>query len=166
MTSRLAFVVACFALTLSPCVVRPAAAQSPDARPNRFPVSFMPASFAGTPAVDKAPNGKTADAERPRPSILMTSLYATTVIVQGLDAHSTLKAINAGATERNRVMSVFTSRPPAFVALKAGAAAGLILAGRRLAKHSKLQAAIALIAIDSTYALIAAHNYRVANRLK
>ena len=63
-------------------------------------------------------------------------------------------------------MSYFTSHPPAFVALKAGAAAGLIFAGHRLARHNKFHAVVALVAIDSAYAIIAAHNYRVANRLR
>jgi hypothetical protein len=164
MAPRKTFVTALVALTLSPCFVRSAAAQEPSARPNFY--SVMAAPLADAPARAPMFDGKAASVERPRPSIFMTSLYTTTAIVQGLDAHSTLKAIHAGATERNPMMTPFTAHPPAFVALKAGAAAGLIFAGRRLARHSKLQAAIALIAIDSTYAIIAAHNYRVANRLK
>jgi hypothetical protein len=87
-------------------------------------------------------------------------------LTQGLDAHSTLKALNAGATERNPLMSFLTSHPPAFLALKTSAAAGLIFAGQRIAKHNKVHAALALVAVNSAYLVIATHNYRVASRLR
>ena len=166
MRSRITFVIAFLALTLAPRLVSSAAAQDPAPQPDVFPVSFMPASLAGKSAAARPSHDKAAPVERSRPSILMTSLYATTALVQGMDAHSTLKALDAGATERNAAMKAFTARPPAFVALKTGAAAGLIFAGRRLARHSKVQAAVALIAVDSAYFFIAAHNYKVANRLR
>ena len=164
MVLRNVFVAALFALTFSPCFIRSAAAQYAPARVNFAPASLRSSAFAPERAVRF--DAKAPDLEKRRPSILMTSLYATTALVQGLDAHSTLKAISVGATERNPIMSFLTSHPPVFVALKAGAAAGLIVAGRRLAKHNKVHAAIALIAIDSAYAFIVAHNYRVAARLR
>lgn len=164
MIPRTTFVAALIALALTPCFVQPAAAQDAPAR-----VSFTPSRLK-TSAVAAARaarfDASVTSIERTRPSMLMTSLYVTTAVVQGLDTHSTLSAIHVGARERNPMMSYLTSHPPVFVALKAGAAAGLIVAGRRLAKHSKLRAAIALIAIDSTYALIVAHNYKVAARLR
>jgi len=102
----------------------------------------------------------------PRPSKVMFALYATTALMQGLDAHSTMKALDRGATEKNPLMSYLTSHPAAFVALKAGAAASLIFAGKRLAKRSKTQAIIALAAVNSAYFAIALHNYRVANSVR
>ena len=162
----------------------PAAAQEVSApRPltqklNFASVSFMPVSpdmpapakrvsairFTEEIGKPAALNTK-AEATSRRPSIVMTSLYATTALMQGLDAHSTMKAINRGAVEKNPLMSYLTSHPAAFVALKAGAAAGLIFAGKRLAKRSKTQAIIALAAVNSAYFAIALHNYRVANSL-
>jgi len=166
MAPRKMLVAALAAFTLSPVCVRAALAQDAPATPRvRFaPVSFAPAAYV--PLRVALFDAKASDLDRPRGSALMTSLYATTVLVQGLDAHSTLKAISVGATERNPLMHALTSSPPAFVALKAGAAVGLVFAGRRLARHNKVHAAIALIAIDSAYALIAMHNYKVAARLR
>jgi hypothetical protein len=166
MAPRTTVVAASIAATLSLCFVQSAAAQVARPRADFSPAAIRAAASAAAPLGGARVEAKAADIERQRPSILMTSLYATTALVQGLDAHSTLKAIHVGATERNPMMSFLTSHPPVFVALKTGAAAGLIVAGRKLAKHSKLKAAIALIAIDSTYAVIVAHNYKVAARLR
>jgi len=127
-------------------------------------LSFTPA--ASSPGAVVRFDQPTQSPERSRPSILMTSLYATTAITQSLDAHSTMKAINAGGQERNPMMSYLTSHPAAFGAVKAATAAGLIFAGRSLAKHNKKHAVIALVAVNSAYALIAVHNYRVANSLQ
>lgn len=164
MISRQTFVAVLVALTSSFFVVRSAAAQDVPARVD-FSHPFV-MSAASAPVRAAGPDVAAAVVEKPRTSMLLKSLYATTAIVQGLDAHSTLKAINAGAREGNPLMSPFASHPPAFVALKAGAAAGLIVAGRRLARHNKVQAAVALIAINSAYALVAVHNYRTAARMR
>jgi len=143
-----------------------ARAQEPPPRPNFSDFSagvVTPARTARTAVrLDRDP----ASVERSRPSILMTSLYASTAIVQGLDVHSTMRALDAGAVERNPLMSYLTARPKAFVAVKSGTAVGLIYAGRRLAKRSKKQAAIAMIAVNSAYMFVAVHNYRVASRLR
>jgi len=47
--------------------------------------------------------------------------------------------------------------------MKAGAAAGIILAARSMAKRNKFAAVITLIGINSAYAAIVSHNYRVAH---
>jgi len=136
MVSHKAFAAALVALTLTPCFVRPAAAKV--TRPRDSTSRLRPRRrrqrpgrpprhrFGPTERVATAP-----ESEKRRPSIVMMSLYSATALVQGLDAHSTLKAINAGATERNPLMHALTAHPPVFVALKAGAAAGLIFAGQR-----------------------------------
>jgi len=145
-------------------LARTAAAQSAPAHVDFSRAAIVAAvAAAGAPAAreDRAATIEPSDSHG---SALMTSLYATTALVQGLDAHSTLTALHHGAHEGNPLMAYLTGHPPAFVALKAGAATGLIMAGRRLAKHSKLEAAVALIAIDSAYFAIAAHNYSIANR--
>ena len=43
--------------------------------------------------------------ERPRRSALMTSLYTSTALMQGLDVHSTLRAFKNGAREGNPLMA-------------------------------------------------------------
>jgi len=102
--------------------------------------------------------------EQSHSSLLMMSLYATTALTQILDVHSTLKAIHSGGVELNPALAGLTSHPVAFTATKAGAAAGLIYAGHRLSKRNKIQAAIMLIAINSAYAVVAAHNYQIARK--
>ena len=97
-------------------------------------------------------------------STLLSSLYASTVIMQGLDVHSTLKALGAGAVEGNPIMAGVTRNRAAFIATKAAVAAVTILATRKFAKKNKVAAVITLIAVNSAYALIAKHNYDLARR--
>lgn len=138
--------------------------QEPASQPVPSRISFALPAY--TPVSSARPDAAAPPVERSRPSILMTSLYASTALMQGLDAHSTMTALHAGATERNPVMSYLTGHPRAFVAMKAGAAAGLIFASNRLAKRNRKQAVIAMIAVNSAYLFVATHNYRVANKLR
>jgi Domain of unknown function (DUF5658) len=159
LTGAIAFVAA---LGVSPLVTQ-AFAQEIAPRPNLSPALYLPAS---TPRVSAARiQDRVADVRHPSRSPLMMSLYASTALTQALDAHSTMRALDAGAVEVNPVMSYFSRHRPAFVGMKAGAAAGMVYVGHRLAKRSKTRAAITLIAINSAYAAIVAHNYRVANSL-
>lgn len=105
-------------------------------------------------------------AQRPKlgKSGLLNSLYASTVLMQGLDVHSTLKAFGAGAVEGNPLMSGVTKNRAAFIATKATIAAVTILATRKLAKKHKVAAVITLIAVNSAYAMIVRHNYNLARR--
>ena len=99
---------------------------------------------------------------RNRPSTLMTSLYASTVAMQVLDVHSSLSAFRAGATEANPLMQDVTGNPAMFMAVKAGVTASTILAAKQLSKHNKMAAVVTLVAINSAYAMVVSHNYRVA----
>ena len=94
----------------------------------------------------------------------MLSLYATTAIVQGLDAHSTFRAIDAGAVERNPLLGSIADHRPAFIALKAGIAVAAIYAGHSLSRKRRVVAIVALVGIDVVYGSLVARNYRVANR--
>jgi len=164
MTPRRLVVVALLLMGSMLAVSRPAAAQIV----NRPRLNFHDLNFDSVaPAAPARSEDSASEPRAPhKPSVLMTSLYGLTALAQALDAHSTMSALHAGAREGNPVMAALTSHPPAFIALKAGAAVGLIYAGHSVAKHSKLQAVIALAAIDSVYFAIAAHNYHVAARLR
>jgi hypothetical protein len=158
---QLCVLLAALVLVLVPTV---AAAQTPAPR-----IDFSKLSFAPEPAARGFVarfDQPTPNPEQSRPSIVMNSLYASTAVTQMLDAHSTMTALNAGAVERNPMMSYLTSHPAAFGAVKAASAAGLIYAGRSLAKRNKTHAIIALVAVNSAYAYVAFHNYRVASQLK
>ncbi|MGH7634591.1 MAG: DUF5658 family protein [Gemmatimonadaceae bacterium] len=104
-------------------------------------------------------------AEKPKPSIVLTSLYATTILVKGLDAHSTFKAINNGARESNPMIGPLSGSTPGFLALKAGIATATIYAAHSLARRNKIAAIAALVAVNTSYALIVRSNYHVASTM-
>lgn len=107
---------------------------------------------------------------RPAPasghSSLMSALYASTFTMQALDVHSTLRAFGAGAVEANPLMTDVTKNKIAFMALKAGIATSTVLAAHNMARRNKLAAVMTLVAINSAYAMIIDHNYRVARNLR
>lgn len=96
-----------------------------------------------------------------RPSWVLP-MHVVTAVMQGLDAHSTMKALNAGASEGNPIVSGVAGRPGAFTVVKAGVAAGVIFATEKMARRHPVRAFVTAVAINSAYAMIAAHNYRVA----
>jgi len=102
--------------------------------------------------------------ERPsnRSSTLLFSLYASTAAMQALDVHSTMNALGRGAIEANPLMRGLARNKTAFVAMKAGLAASTILAARNMAKQNKVAAISTLVVINSAYAMIMRHNYKVA----
>jgi hypothetical protein len=100
------------------------------------------------------------------PSTLMTSLYASTAVMQALDVHSTLSAFRAGATEANPLMQGVTKNRAMFMAVKAGVAASTILAARQLSKRNKVAAVVTLVAINSAYAMVVNHNYKIARSIR
>ena len=99
---------------------------------------------------------------KPGGSSLLNSLYASTAVMQGLDVHSTLQAFRAGAKEGNPLMSGITSHRGAFIAAKAAVAVSTILASRHMAKRNKVAAVVTMVAVNSAYAMVIRHNYRLA----
>jgi len=95
-------------------------------------------------------------------SRVLAGLYASTAIVQALDTHSTLRALDRGAVEGNPLLAGVSSNKAAFVGVKAAVAVGTIYATRELAKKNKVAAILTLVAINSVYAYAAHHNYQVA----
>jgi hypothetical protein len=114
------------------------------------------------PRVDQASETAPALADPVRVSFVMQSLYATTVVVQGLDAQSTFKALAAGAVESNSLVKPLASNRPAFIALKVGMSAAFVYAGHGLSTRHKIAAIVALGLVNSVYTAIALHNYQVA----
>lgn len=94
----------------------------------------------------------------------MMPLYVWTAAMQVLDIHSTYAALDRGAVEVNPLMSGMSRNKAAFVAMKAGVAASTIFATRNMAKRNKIAAIVTSVAINSAYALVVSHNYRVARR--
>lgn len=123
----------------------------------------VPVARLDLPALDqRAIALPIAPVERPRTSGILTSLYAATAVMQALDVHSTLKALDAGAVEANPVMSGVTKNRGAFMATKAAVAAGTVFAVQRIAKRSKIAAVVTAVAINGAYAMIVRNNYKIA----
>jgi hypothetical protein len=101
-----------------------------------------------------------------RSSKLFSSLLVSTVVMQALDVHSTYQALGQGAVEANPVMAPLTNNRAAFIATKAAVATATVLATRQLAKRNKVAALATLVAINSAYAFVIDHNYRVARGLR
>lgn len=96
------------------------------------------------------------------PRGVLMPLYVSFAALQALDAHSTLRAIDAGASERNPFLTGIVNRPAAFVALKGGVAASTIFVADKLRHRSRTAAIITMVALNSVYATVVAHNYRAA----
>lgn len=91
-----------------------------------------------------------------------TSVHVATALMQVLDAHSTFKAIDAGAVEANPLLKAVGGNRAAFSAIKAGVAGSLIWGTHSMAKSHPLRALIVAGAVNSVYATIAARNYGIA----
>ncbi|MCX6537830.1 MAG: DUF5658 family protein [Acidobacteria bacterium] len=96
----------------------------------------------------------------------MLALYASTVAMQALDMHSTLTGFKQGAVESNALMGGITKNRAAFFAVKAAVATGTIIAAQRIAKRNKVAAVAMLVAVNSVYAFVVVHNYKVASGLR
>jgi hypothetical protein len=96
----------------------------------------------------------------------MHVLHVSTVVLQALDVHSTLTALDAGAAEANPMMAGLVEHPVGYVALKAGLTAGVIYASHRLARRHPVRAFLITAAVNVAYAVVVAHNYRVLSGLK
>jgi hypothetical protein len=95
----------------------------------------------------------------------LVPLYASFVALQGLDVHSTLRAIDRGGREANQFMAPMTERPAVFMASKAGSTAGILYLTERVRQRSPTAAIVMMTAFNSAYAMVVANNYRIGNRL-
>jgi hypothetical protein len=87
-------------------------------------------------------------------------LYASFAGLQALDAHSTVRALQAGGSERNPLLREIAGRPAALFALKAGVTASTILLTEKLRVKNRVGAIVLMAALDSVYAMVVVHNYR------
>jgi hypothetical protein len=123
-------------------------------QPSRDSHSSVPASGA------KSPLRVERDASTPAPGRgILVPLYVSFAVLQALDAHSTLRALDAGASEANPLMERIAHNPPALVAIKAGVAASTIYLVDKVRVKSRGAAIALMAALDSLYATIVAQNY-------
>lgn len=160
--------------SVSPWAVRDAHAQDA-AAPVGQP---LPLLFAASDTTTTAPPAAAApDAAQVLPQIVrpsfegghdktMLPFYASTVLLEALDVHSTLTVLKLGGGEGNPLLKGLVSNRPAFIAVKAGMAAGTIFAVHHMAKHSKVAAIITAVGINAAYSFVVWHNYKVAAGLR
>jgi hypothetical protein len=99
----------------------------------------------------------------PRDRPVFLPLYASFIGLQALDLHSTLVAIKAGGREANPVMNSMTGGVGLPI-VKAASTGAIIYLTERVRKHNRGAAIVMMIALDSAYAAIVAHNYAIAHR--
>jgi hypothetical protein len=86
--------------------------------------------------------------------------------MQALDIHSTMAVVSRGGAEANPLMAGLVDNKAAFIGVKAAVTATTIFAARKISKRSKTAAIVMLVAVNSAYALVVSHNYRVARSLQ
>jgi Domain of unknown function (DUF5658) len=113
-------------------------------------------------SVALAPRSPSLRPLAPRP-VSLVPLYTTLAVLQALDVDSTVKAIRSGAgREANPVLQPVVGSRAGLLAVKAGTTAAIILAAERLRKdHHPVAAVVLMIGVNSTVAMVAAHNYSV-----
>lgn len=143
------------------------------------PVGLLPDAVNRATLLPAAPRSASADAPSlfvpssndaefrgARRPALLPALYAASVALQALDAHSTITGLRRGATEANPLMNGVAGNPTALLAVKAGAAAGTIYFAEKLWKRNRVAAVVLMVAVNSVTAAVVAHNYKVAARLR
>lgn len=143
------------------------------------PVGLLPEAATRATLLPLAPPSASAEATSPfvstpreaqfqgadRP-VLLPALYAATVALQALDAHSTITGLRHGANEANPLMTGVAGNPTALLAVKASAAASTIYFAEKLWKRNRVAAVVLMVAVNSVTAAVVAHNYKVAARVR
>lgn len=79
-----------------------------------------------------------------------------------MDGVLTLRAVRAGATETNPLMSPFAGHEGLMLGVKVGATTAAVMGAERLwHRGHRVSAIVLLVAINSAMAVIAAHNAQV-----
>lgn len=99
-----------------------------------------------------------------RPAWLVP-MHVATATIQALDAHSTYKTFHHRGVETNLLLKGVTSNQATFFAIKAGVAAAVIYSTEKLARRNRPAAFALGLAVNSAFAMLAAHNYSEAARL-
>lgn len=142
-----------FATSTTPAIP-PAMLADITAEPTSAPVVEAPQR----PVELLAPRGEAGNIS----TSLRRSMYVSFAALQVMDAVSTRKALAAGGREANPAMTGIVKSNAALFAVKAGTAAATTYFAERLAKHHPRRAMILMAVLNTAYAGIVAHNYRVA----
>lgn len=130
---------------------------------------LFPATFNANAAEAVAPVPPIAQVARYNASkrpLLLPALYASTALLQALDAHSTMTALSVGAHEANPLMKGVASNKGALLAVKAGVAGATIYFAEKMWKRNPVGAIVMMALINGVNAAVVAHNYRVVRSLR
>jgi Domain of unknown function (DUF5658) len=119
----------------------------------------------GLPSIDQvqvaAPAQSFTQPTLKRPSVLVP-MYVSFAALQGFDYASTTRAISSGAgREANPVMGPIVGNRAAFLAVKAGGAAGTMWIAERMWKKHPAGAIVFMAALNGVMATVVTHNMRV-----
>lgn len=170
-STRVALIVASLALSPAAVFAQQAAPSVGDVVAERTIAALpddatSPAPTAITPAV---PGAHSVPALRHVPTALSRwrstplklGLYGTFAALQGLDAVTTLQAIDRNqARELNPLMAGLTEHPAAFIATKGAIALSTIYLVHRLSKDHPKTAVWLAVALNAGYSTIVISNYR------
>lgn len=102
----------------------------------------------------------------PRRPLMLPALYASTALLQGYDAYSTLTVLKHGGVEANPLMKGLTKSPAAFIGLKAGMATLSIMSAERMWKRGNRIGAVATMVASNVFmAYVAANNAHVLHQV-
>jgi Domain of unknown function (DUF5658) len=101
---------------------------------------------------------------RPQRPAALVPLYISFGVLQGLDGHSTFRALESGAVEANPLMKGVADSAVGMAAVKVAAGAGVIFATERMWKRNKVAAVLFMTATNSAMAWVVQHNHRVTRR--
>ena len=131
-------------------------------------VPAAPAAPLSTPMTAPASDQRRIEMSVPRGeglsggTSLRRGMYLSFAALQVMDFVSTNKAIAAGGVEANPAMSGIVNNLGAFMAVKDCNAAAASFLSEKVAKRHPRRATIMMAVLNTAYAGIVAHNYRVA----
>jgi uncharacterized protein DUF5658 len=99
-----------------------------------------------------------------RATVPTVAMYAAYGMLQALDAHSTLQALDGRGAEGNPFVQPFASSPARLISFKVASTAGVLYLAERLRKKNKVAALALLIGANSMQTFVVVHNYRLAKR--
>ena len=97
---------------------------------------------------------------------LLRTLYVATPIAHAADGWSTLKVLDLGGKELNPLLAKSAENRAVFVATKSAFVAGELWVVHKIAKDHKFGAIAAMVGLNVAYAMLTAHNLRVADFMR
>jgi hypothetical protein len=91
-------------------------------------------------------------------------LWVSFAALQALDMQSTFKGLQTGGREANPVAGTFIGSGVGFASMKIATAGAVIYLTNRVQKRNRAAAIVTMVALDSAYAFVVAHNYAVQQR--